>query len=129
MTTAPSPDLDEPEFLAYVDFIGRTGAEQFQIRYSDDDEPVVWIAVAKHGEHWSTAASLHPTGATFGLAEDLADGGKCTHCGKTTGLVRPGQQAQTPLERALAQASGFSVCWAAYNPATKTVERGCLRQS
>jgi len=38
----------DPKFIGGVDMVRRTGSIAFQIRYSDDEEPTVWVAVATH---------------------------------------------------------------------------------
>lgn len=75
---ARDPELD-PRALAGVDLLRRTGAHQFQVRYSDDEQPVVWIAAAswrgknpvtrKDHEHWEVAGALDPTAAIMRLCE------------------------------------------------------------
>jgi hypothetical protein len=109
------PELEQ-RMLAAVDLIGRTGAGSFQLRYSDDEEPVVWMAVAQHGEHYEAAASTHPVRAVLRLAELLIDGGMCTHCGRPAGL-EPDDIDAMPLDAL--------VCWYQYDPELHTFRRGC----
>ena len=87
----PQPSVVDDIFLAGVDLIGRTGATGFQIRYSDDEEPTVWVAVANHRGTHSVAAALHPGRAVMRLCEELIDGGECTHCHRVATFVIPGE--------------------------------------
>jgi hypothetical protein len=109
--------LDEPKLLAAIDFIRRTGARSVQVRYSDDEEPVVWFVVASFdGDRHEVDASLHPTRAALRLCERLADGGQCRHCGRPTGL-EPDSLDTMPLDEL--------VCWYQYDPELATFRRGC----
>ena len=38
-------DPADPRVTAAIDVISRTGVREFQLRYHDDEEPVIWIAV------------------------------------------------------------------------------------
>ncbi len=100
--TQPAPVLP-PAALAAFELIGRTGAENLELRYSDpaddgDDGPVVWMAVARYpvtidlsrpsapaGRYrFEVDAAMNPAGAVLRLAERLIDGGECTHCHRPT---------------------------------------------
>jgi len=113
-------DLDpttDPRFQATLSLIGRTGADEFQIRYSDDDEPVVWMAVATYKEKGSeVAAGLNPLTAVLRLAETLVDGGTCTHCKRPSGLD-PNSFEKMPADDI--------ICWYQFDPELKTFRRGC----
>lgn len=124
-------DADDPRLIAAVDLIGRTGAQSFAIRYSDDEQPLVWIALAEHvigaegrpvepGTVGScnvheVAAALDPLLAVLRLAEQLVDGGTCTHCQRPTGLE---------LDLETMPLDAF-VCWYQYDPELATFRRGC----
>ncbi len=108
------PDLS-PEALAAVGLIARCGSKALQIRYSDDEQPVVWFAVATFAKNrWETAAGDSPTTAIIRLTEQLIDGGQCTHCRRGTGLWL---DLEPPLIT--------SVCWYVYDPELKTYRRSC----
>ena len=83
-------DVD-PRLTAAVDLLHRAGATVFQIRYSDDEPPVVWIAVAgwvgPDGIVWQTGSSVDPVEAVMCLCETVVDGATCVHCGKTTSFI------------------------------------------
>jgi hypothetical protein len=114
--TAPG-GMDDPRFIAAVDLIGRTGAKSFAIRYTDDEPPVVWAAVAEYGDGRAEAAgALHPIVAVLRLAELLVDGGQCTHCGRPTGLDVDSIDTM-PLDTL--------VCWYQFDPELATFRRGC----
>lgn len=107
---------EDPRFVAAVDLIGRTGASEFQIRYSDDESPTVWFAVAKYGLKAECDAALDPGMAVMRLAERLIDGGQCTHCHKPTGLD-PDSIDCMPLNEL--------ICWYQFDPELEKFRRGC----
>ena len=131
--STPHPDLGanglDPRFIAAVDLVRRTGAQEFQVRYQDDEQPVVWVAVARHrkldgvpvpadapGEdHWEAAGAIGPYLAVMRLAETLVDGGTCAHCARPAGVV------DDPGPMPLAD----TVCWYQYDPEMKTFRRSC----
>lgn len=108
--------VDKAKFLAALDMVKRTSALQFQLRWSDDEEPVIWIAVAIYKGGAETDASLNPLRAVLRLLERVCDGGKCTHCNRPTGLD-PDSLETMPLNDL--------VCWYQYDPELKTFRRGC----
>ena len=116
--TAPAPvEHDDPKLTAAVEMIGRTGATHFGLRYQDDEEPVVWIAVGTWpGDRHEVAAGLDPTRAALRLCEQAIDGGTCTHCKRPTGL-EPDDLGAMPLDR--------HFCWYQFDPELKTFRRGC----
>lgn len=70
---------------ATADMVGRTGAIEFQIRYSDDEEPVLWIAYAGYKENrYGVGTATNPFTACIRLMNLLVDGGRCTHCNRMT---------------------------------------------
>lgn len=91
-----------PKFIAALDAVRRTGAISVQIRYQDDEEPVVWVVVAEHlrdarglpvgrdrepaEQIWTVGGGLEPTTAAVRCAEQLVDGGTCAHCTKPAAL-------------------------------------------
>lgn len=102
--------------MALVKLIERTGATSFQIRYSDDERPVVWIAVSEHGAHAHTAAGgMTPLEAIFRLAQLIIDGGTCTHCHRPAGVTLDSEPM--PLEALL--------CWYQFDPELETYRRAC----
>jgi hypothetical protein len=105
----------DPRLPAAVELIGRTGSEGFQLRYCDEEKPVVWLALAEYGDHWEVAAAMAPGTAIFRLCEQLVDGGKCTHCGRPTGVTFDFDPMPVPE----------SVCWYQWDPELATFRRGC----
>lgn len=121
MTATEGPP-DDPQFLAGLDMLRRVGAQDVQLRYQDDMEPVVWMALAHFDcapptglMVWQVAAALDPPRALFRLLEALMDGGRCAHCSKPTGIVDDPEEM--PLEA--------MICWYQYDPELKTYRRGC----
>lgn len=78
----------DPRLIAAMGVIGRTGATDIDIRYSDDTEPVVWLVVAHYEgdgrKAYQTAAALDPLTAILELCENLIDGGYCVDCNRPT---------------------------------------------
>lgn len=129
---------EDPRFIAAVDLIGRTGALGFQIRYSDEEMPVVWNAVAWYpaldGEHphlndpksgepaiAQAGGGMTPLQAIFELCNKLIDGGLCTHCGRATAFTEDLLDTSL-LDQAIIP---IPVCWTSYDPELKTFRRGC----
>ena len=109
------PQVEDPRFLPAVDMIGRTGAEQFQIRYCEEEEPVIWMCSARWGERWETAAALNPIVALFRLCDQVVDGGICIHCNRPTGFIPDFNPM--PAENWL--------CFYKWDPELRTFRRSC----
>lgn len=124
-------EFDDPQMMAAIDLIGRTGASNFQIRYSDDEMPVVWIAVAefksKEGSGYQVASAFAADAAIYALCDQLLDGGRCTHCHKVTGFTTDfDEQIQEVILRDEAgEEETLAVCWYQYDPELKVYRRGC----
>jgi hypothetical protein len=113
-----SAATDDPRLLAAVDLIARTGAEQFSIRYSDEEPPVVWMAYAEYaGNRREVDAAFEPLTAVLRLAERLIDGGVCQHCKRPAGLDPDSVGGKMPLDRL--------VCWYQFDPGAQKFIRGC----
>ena len=109
--------LDDERFLAALDLTRRTGATGIQIRYSDDEQPVIWFVVVEYPDNkFEVDASLDPVRAALRLCERLVDGGQCTHCHRPTGL-EPDSIETMPLNQ--------TFCWYQYDPELKKFMRGC----
>lgn len=111
------------KLMAGIHFIRRTGARQIQIRYSDDNEPVVWFIVAKYDggnpagiEGFETDSALDPLRAVLRLCERLTDGGECWHCHRKTAF-EPDSIGSMPFDQ--------MICWYQYDPELKKYRRGC----
>ena len=108
--------INDPRFPAAVELLGRTGADEFQIRFSPEDEkPITWTALARWKKTWECAASMDPLEALFRLCDQVIDGGQCTHCRKPAGFEQSIEQM--PLSQ--------FVCWYQWDPEKKTFRRGC----
>jgi hypothetical protein len=116
MAEAPRNQEYEERLAACVDLARRTGSMTFELRYSDDQEPIVWMAIGKWGENYETAAAMNPLRAAVRLLEIVIDGGTCTHCERLSGVSDDWSQSM-PLES--------HVCWYVYDPETKKFRRGC----
>jgi hypothetical protein len=66
--------------------------------------------------HYETAAAMDPLTACYRLAEQLFDGGTCTHCQRPTGITDD-WEAKLPLSD--------RICWYVYDPENKTFRRSC----
>lgn len=113
----------DPKVVAGFQLIERTGARSTSLRYSDDEEPVVWMAIAEYERggrsRYECAASVNPVEAVNRLCAQLINGGKCTHCNRTTVFERSTGVLGNP--------SG--VCWYRWHPATQRYRRDCDRSA
>jgi hypothetical protein len=108
--------------VAATSMIGRVGATSVQIRWSDDEEPVVWFVVAMFDDDvWETASGRDPIEAAMRCAEQLVDGGKCVHCGKPTALDT---DWESPLST-FARQFDVDLCAYVYDPELNTFRRTC----
>jgi hypothetical protein len=109
--------------LAAIEMLGRTGAIDFQMRYSDDEYPTIWIAASSWMRHindqnlrlYETASALNPEQAIFRLCSQVMDGGECTHCHRPTGFDE--EHLDMPMSEI--------VCWYLYDPELKKFRRSC----
>lgn len=117
---------EDPRFVAGVALIGRTGASEFQIRYDDEQVPVIWVALAGYkstdeslppapGMRYECDASVDPVRAVLRLCERLIDGGECQHCHRPTIFV-------PDTDTSLLDQMG---CVYAWDPELATFRRGC----
>lgn len=107
---------EDPRLPAAVAMLGRTGAKEFQLRHSPEDEPpITWTALARWDRAWECAASMDPLQAVFRLCDQVIDGGQCTHCKKPAGF----EPSIDPMPL-----SQF-VCWYQWDPERETFRRGC----
>lgn len=118
---------DDPVWQAGVDLLRRTGIREFQIRYSDDVLPVVWIAVARWQfekgvpvadggrTRWDAGSALTPVKAMLRLLDHALDGGLCKHCSRPSGVTT--DIDEMPMEQ--------FICWYQFDPELKTFRRGC----
>lgn len=107
---------EDPLLHAGIDLIGRTGAKNIQIRYSDDPEPTVWIADALWEGGRLCGAAFTPANAVMVLCENAVDGGHCAHCGRPSGVTEDWED-KMPLAHV--------VCWYIFDPETKKFRRSC----
>lgn len=120
---------DDPKMVAAMDMLRRTGSAEVQIRYSDDEEPVVWFAVSRYRlknglprptgpiNAWETAAGHTPTEALLRLCEQAIDGGVCAHCTKPAMFYSDLDANPTPLDPAF--------CITSWDPELSTFRRSC----
>jgi hypothetical protein len=109
----------DPRIVAAFDLLGRTGAHSTQLRYSDDETPTVWMAVAEYkrrtGSVYEAASSVDAVQAVLRLCAQLLNGGQCVHCKRTTVFERSSGVIGNP--------SG--VCWYRWHEATQRYRRSC----
>jgi hypothetical protein len=110
----------DPIVAATATFAGRTGATSFQIRYDDEQDPVIWVCVAEYRVRdavaYKTGSGITPGAAAVALASDIADGGTCAHCGKPSGATD-----DWSVEMPLADV----ICWYVFDPETSEFRRSC----
>jgi hypothetical protein len=125
MTSGPEEELIEGKFTAALDLLGRTGVDEFTIRFCEEEEPTVWMAVAHWPErpglvidHSDATGALTPWLAVLRLCEAAVDGGTCIHCHKPTGIDdKPADELDKVTEA--------FICWYRYDPEMKTFRRSC----
>jgi hypothetical protein len=92
--------MSEPDsdlVVAIADLVQRTGGKSFEVRYSRERSPVVWMAVAVYrGGLVEVDAAITPEEAAWRLGERLVDGGECAHCARPTVLCRPDEDGIMP---------------------------------
>jgi hypothetical protein len=83
-------DFDEDAVVAAVDLVVRSGAEDFEVGYLDDDVPVDqarWYATAHYrGTKIIEEDHRSPVDAAEALARRILTGAKCAHCGSLVAL-------------------------------------------
>lgn len=80
------------------DLLRRAGATEIQLRYQDDEAPVLWLMYARfqpagHPTVEHVAAGLNPVSAIVALLAEAVDGGQCVACKRPTALVELGDEA------------------------------------
>lgn len=80
----------EAFMLQSVELLRRCGMTEWQIRYQDDQEPTVWISLARFAGGWNAGCGLGPQAAIVDLLEKSIDGGECLRCGRVMSLTPPG---------------------------------------
>lgn len=118
-----------PKFTAAVDLLRRSGARQIQVRFSDEQAPIVWMAIAAFSPtHWDAAAAPDPETAALRLCELVIDGGTCTHCGRCCGMDEEANGEQTMTAAADDLDLGdwaAQICWYRWDPELATFRRSC----
>lgn len=104
------------QMLACFDLIARTGASSVQVRFDDEVEPTVWMAVAEFKGAHEAAGAMTPLLAAYRLAEILLDGGQCRHCKRPSGVTLDWQDSMPLAEQ---------ICWYIYDPELQKFRRSC----
>lgn len=112
---ADLPSILGPRTVAAVDLLRRSGAREFQVRFTDDPQPVIWIAYARWPAGGDAAAALGPDAAVLRLCEQVLDGGRCVHCDRTTTFL-PEHTDRAPLP---------GLCAYQWDPELSTFRRSC----
>lgn len=126
--TDPGLAVKDPRFTAAIDFLKRQGAREFQIRYDEEQAPIVWVAVVGYAwrdgrprssgkiNGYQTGAGLDPLSAIFDLLRSsLNFRGRCQHCERNTMFDESfGEQ---PLDDVY--------CWYQWDPELQSYRRGC----
>ena len=110
-------NVKDPQFIAAVTLIGRMGATHFQIRYSSDPPPTVWMTDARWQNSHAATGGMTPLQAALRLLDVVVDGGQCAHCGQRT-LVMHDFASELPE-------LVTDVCWYIYDPEVKVYRRSC----
>jgi len=109
---------------ACMALIVRISAQAVQIRYCDEDTPIIWLCVdewklknsaSEEKIRHDVASALDPLTALMRLCESDLDGGQCTHCGRPVSVTFDHINALGMP----------SVCEYTYDPELKTFRRDC----
>lgn len=122
------PSISDPRFTAALGLLERTGVREIQVRYSDDEQPVLWMVAARwqvdsdgrpvsDGDRvgWNVGAGMNPLRAVFALCDQVVGGGQCTHCRRPAGFAETLDPMPLPGQ----------VCWYQWDPELKTFRRAC----
>lgn len=86
--------MDDDALTAAADLVGRTGAQELQIGYLNDEPPHRWYAHAQYrGTRITVEDQPGPVEAAEALARRLLTGAKCAHCGGLIALSDRGATA------------------------------------
>lgn len=108
---------DDPRLPAAVELLGRSGSQEFQLRYDEEQEPIVWVAVVKYkGDAWECAGGRTPVEAAMRLAEQVFEQSVCAHC-KRPAAVSSDWRDESPFANI--------VCWYVFDPELKKFRRSC----
>lgn len=112
----PSQLLGDMELInACTNLLGRTGCDEYATRVSKDEHPIVFIFMARWGDHWEAMAGTKLSQAVFRMAQHIVDGGLCVHCQKPTGVDRDfADELDTE-----------HICWYQMDPELKRFRRSC----
>lgn len=127
-TADPEVTVRDPRYIAAIELVRRNGAREIQLRYDDEQKPIVWVAVAgfsiingkpsgtgKINAH-QVGCGLDPLSSLFGLCHACLDRrGVCNHCQRNTMFDE--KFSPQPLEA--------FYCWYQWDPEVKTFRRGC----
>jgi hypothetical protein len=118
----------DPRYIAAINLIRRNGAREIQLRYDEEQTPIVWVAVAGFSiingvptgrgniNAHQAGGALDPLQAIFALCRACLDRrGLCVHCGRNTMFDETFDPQ--PLEDLY--------CWYQWDPEMKTFRRGC----
>ena len=126
--TDPEASAQDPRYVAAIDLIRRNGAREIQLRYDEEQKPIVWVATAgfsiidgkisgrgKVNAH-QAGGGLDPLTAIFALCRACLDRrGQCVHCGRNTMFD----------ENFESQPLALFYCWYQWDPELKMFRRGC----
>lgn len=126
--TDPQVAYRDPRYTAAIDLVRRNGARGIQLRYDDEQNPIVWVAVAEfsvidgkitgHGKinAHQAGGGLDPLSAIFALCRACLDRrGLCVHCQRNTMF----DETFDP------QPLSEFYCWYQWDPELKTFRRSC----
>lgn len=77
--------MNEQRLLAAVELVGRSGARQLEIGWTDDEGPrpgECYASAFYRGARVTVEHQEDPASAVEALAFRLMDGGQCVHCGQ-----------------------------------------------
>lgn len=112
---------------AGIEMIGRSGADEFQIRYHDDEEPTLWMAAASWkrpgGTYWDSAGGMTPRSAVLRLVGIVFENALCIRCQRK--MTFSPQKREDILPKDLETRVKSDTCYTGWDPETKKFLRDC----
>lgn len=127
-THDPKAAVHDPRYVGAIDLVRRNGAREVQLRYDEEQNPIVWVATAGFSiingkpssrgkiNAYQAGGGLDPLLALFALCRACLDRqGYCRHCNRNTMFDETFEPQ--PLED--------FYCWYQWDPEMQTFRRGC----
>jgi hypothetical protein len=144
-------EINHPAFRAGLNLLARTGAGGFQLRCSQDDDPMVWVTLARYRNpqynnlyvlpgsassssngteaqefFFEAACGFTPMQAVMRLCDQILIGSSCAHCQKMV-IFQTYNTVDVTLPPKMARADPES-CVLAWDDASQQFQPECRRR-